>query len=368
MVKLNLGCGFRKVEGFINIDNRPEVEPDLVHDITQGLPYRDNEVDEIVAVDCLEHLERMEVLRLMDEIWRVLKQGGIFKHRTPSSDGRGAFQDPYHKSFWNINTWKYYFSDPIYKDLYGTKANFNILHLEDVWSGDNVIHTHCIYEAIKAVAKLKISLGCVYDDVRILNMILRRSDLGNMTIFAKHNPESATKGLNEALGSIEKTDADIAILAHQDMFFPVGWMPRLAEKISQLPDSWIVAGVWGIDKEQRHCGRIYERRTPGITASQHEFPVEAIALDECCLIVNMQSGFRFDEELEGFHLYGTYAAMRGQEMGTVWVIDCPPEHFAKRSFDWEPDDDFKKAWEWLKQRFPDQEICSPVYKEETNAL
>ncbi|GAH16219.1 unnamed protein product, partial [marine sediment metagenome] len=25
-------------------------------------------------------------------------------------------------------------------------------------------------------------------------------------------------------------------------------------------------------------------------------------------IVNMKSGFRFDEELEGFHLYGTYAA------------------------------------------------------------
>jgi hypothetical protein len=305
----------------------------------------------------------------MDEIWRVLKHGGIFKHRTPSSDGRGAFQDPYHKSFWNINTWKFYFTDPAYRELYRTKANFNILRLEDVWSGDNVIHTHCIYAAVKPGEKLEIAVGCTYDDIRMIESIVKQSDLGGMVVFAKYKPESATKGLNEVLGNIEKEAADIAILTHQDMFFPVGWMERFAEKISQLPDSWIVAGVWGIDKEQRHCGAIYDRRKPGITASQHDFPVEVIALDECCLVVNMKSGFRFDEGLEGFHLYGIYAALRAQEMGgTVWVIDCPPEHYTRRTYCWKPDGAFEKVWEWLKQRFPDKEICSPVYKEETDAL
>ncbi len=361
MVKLNLGCGFRHQEGFINIDNRAEVKPGLVCDITQGLPYKDNEIDEIIAVDLLEHLERMEVLDLMDEIWRVLKQGGIFKHRTPSSDGRGAFQDPYHKSFWNINTWKYYFSDPAYRELYGTKANFNIAYLEDIWTGDKVVHTHCIYEALKQpIKELKIMLGCIYNDVDILARVLNRSDLGGMTIFAKHNSESATKGLNEVLDNIEKGNGDIAILAHQDLFLPVGWQKQLIEKISALPDSWVVAGVWGIDNNGIYCGSIYDRRTPGISTTRHEFPVEAITLDECCIIVNMKSGFRFDEGFKGFDLYGTYAAMRAQEMGTAWVIDCPPEHYAKRPFDWKPDDDFIKGWEWLEKRFPTREIYSTV--------
>jgi predicted SAM-dependent methyltransferase len=42
MVKLNLGCGFRKLENYINIDNRAEVNPDLICDVIEGLPYEDN--------------------------------------------------------------------------------------------------------------------------------------------------------------------------------------------------------------------------------------------------------------------------------------------------------------------------------------
>ncbi|GAF98332.1 unnamed protein product, partial [marine sediment metagenome] len=231
MIKLNLGCGLKRSgNGFVNIDNRAEVNPDLVHDITTGLSYKDNEVDEIVAVDFIEHLERMEVLNLMDEIWRVLKHEGRFSHITPSDEGRGAWQDPYHKSAWNINTWRYYFTHPAYRELYNTKANFKILHLEDVWTGDKICHTHCIYEAIKQPTKeLNVMLGCIYNDRRKIETILKRSFLESMVIFAKYNPESATKGLNAALDNIEKEDGDIAILAHQDIFFPPGWQKRLME-------------------------------------------------------------------------------------------------------------------------------------------
>lgn len=150
-MKINLGCGKRKMPGFINIDIQERVNPDLVCDITEGLPYEENTVDEVVAIDFIEHLERPEVMRLMDEIHRVLKPGGKFFHRTPSGEGRGAWQDPTHRSAWNINTWRYYFTDPAYRDLYGTVANFKILQLfDDVTDKENkVIHTHCLYEAIK---------------------------------------------------------------------------------------------------------------------------------------------------------------------------------------------------------------------------
>ncbi len=150
-MKLNLGSGKRKMPDFINIDNRKEVNPDLLCDIERGLPFESDSIQEIVAIDLIEHLSREGVLFLMDEVHRCLTAGGLFYHRTPSSDGRGAWQDPNHKSAWNINTWRFYFSDPAYRELYGTKANFKILQLFDEWTDkeNKVLHTHCLYEAIK---------------------------------------------------------------------------------------------------------------------------------------------------------------------------------------------------------------------------
>ena len=150
-LKLNLGSGKRKLAGFVNIDFQERCKPDVICNLAEGIPYPDNLVDEIIAIDFIEHLERHEVMKLMDEVYRVLKPKGTFYHRTPSSDGRGAWQDPTHKSAWNLNTWKYYFTDPAYRDLYGTVANFKILQLfDEVTDKENkVIHTHCFYEAVK---------------------------------------------------------------------------------------------------------------------------------------------------------------------------------------------------------------------------
>jgi predicted SAM-dependent methyltransferase len=53
MKKLNLGCGKRKQDGFINIDNRAEFEPDLICDIINGLPFEDDSVDMVLANDFL---------------------------------------------------------------------------------------------------------------------------------------------------------------------------------------------------------------------------------------------------------------------------------------------------------------------------
>lgn len=147
---LNLGCGYRQYEGCVNIDIREETKPDLVCDVMQGLPYADNSVDQIRADDFLEHLPIGKVVPVMEEIWRVLKPGGIFESSTPSTDGRGAFQDPTHCSFWNQNSWLYY-SDPAYRNLYGIKADFEIVSIEDTEPDPAlmIIHTHVIAKARK---------------------------------------------------------------------------------------------------------------------------------------------------------------------------------------------------------------------------
>jgi predicted SAM-dependent methyltransferase len=149
-VRLNLGCGYRKLDGYINIDNRKEIEPDACVDIICGLPYSDSSIDEIIASDFLEHIPIGKVIFVMEEIWRVLKPNGIFESLTPSTDGRGAFQDPTHVSFWNKNSWLYY-SNKEYRDLYNIKANFDIIKLEDMVTNQSIkiIHTHVIAKATK---------------------------------------------------------------------------------------------------------------------------------------------------------------------------------------------------------------------------
>jgi O-antigen biosynthesis protein len=48
------------------------------------------------------------VVGMMNELYRVLAPGGWLMTGTASTDGRGAFQDPTHQSFWNPNSFWYY--------------------------------------------------------------------------------------------------------------------------------------------------------------------------------------------------------------------------------------------------------------------
>ena len=139
-MKLNLGCGYRKLRDYINIDIRENVRPDLVCDIENGLPFKDGTVDEVRAFDILEHIKIGMTISAIEEIWRVLVDGGMLYHMTPSTDGRGAFQDPTHKSFWNINSWLYY-TDDAHRKLYDIKAKFKVDELFDKKSHFEIVYT-----------------------------------------------------------------------------------------------------------------------------------------------------------------------------------------------------------------------------------
>lgn len=149
-MKLNLGSGFRPQAGFINIDNSMKCEPDVLCDVTDGLPYDDSSVDEVRAWDLLEHIPIGKIIFVIEEVWRVLKAGGLFESFTPDAErGQGAFQDPTHVSFWVENSWLYY-SHPAYRQLYDIKANFEPIDIRRVATDEHsrVYHLH-----VKAIAK-----------------------------------------------------------------------------------------------------------------------------------------------------------------------------------------------------------------------
>lgn len=152
-VKINLGSGQQKLEGFINIDNRLEMSPDVCCDVIAGLPFADSSVDMVRAWDFLEHIPLGKTVSVIEEIYRVLKPGGIFDSHTPdASRGQGAFQDPTHISFWVKNSWLYYSND-LFRSLYNVKAKFQIDSINEIPDAGNdhngVYHLHVIATAIK---------------------------------------------------------------------------------------------------------------------------------------------------------------------------------------------------------------------------
>jgi predicted SAM-dependent methyltransferase len=75
-MKIHIGCGGKKLEGYVNVDVRAVVKPDQVVDITAGWPWCSDTVDEVASYHVLEHLTKQEALHVMRETLRVLKTGG----------------------------------------------------------------------------------------------------------------------------------------------------------------------------------------------------------------------------------------------------------------------------------------------------
>lgn len=76
-LKLNVGCGTNKIQGFINIDTEESCKPDLIHNIMEDpLPFPDGSAEEIVFFHCIEHIRKCYHRAVLTEFARVLKPGG----------------------------------------------------------------------------------------------------------------------------------------------------------------------------------------------------------------------------------------------------------------------------------------------------
>jgi O-antigen biosynthesis protein len=111
LVALDLGAATNKPDGYLGVDRRAGNGVDMVVDLTNGICLEDSSVGVIRAVDFIEHIP--DKVGLFNEIHRLLAHGGMLLSLTPSTDGRGAYQDPTHVAFYNENSF-WYFTDPEY--------------------------------------------------------------------------------------------------------------------------------------------------------------------------------------------------------------------------------------------------------------
>jgi predicted SAM-dependent methyltransferase len=73
LLKLNLGCGSNKIDGYVNIDTEPSTKPDLVLDfVNNKLPYKDNSVNQILLFHVIEHIPKTLRRNFLGELRRVL--------------------------------------------------------------------------------------------------------------------------------------------------------------------------------------------------------------------------------------------------------------------------------------------------------
>ena len=136
---LDFGGAHNAAEGFTTVDIH---DADITGDVMGVLgEMPDNSVGVIRASDFLEHIS--DKVGLMNECHRVLAHGGMFLSTTPSSDGRGAYQDPTHISFWNENSFWYYTDSNYAKYVPEITARYQVSLLETVyptpWHEENKI-------------------------------------------------------------------------------------------------------------------------------------------------------------------------------------------------------------------------------------
>jgi Methyltransferase domain len=77
--RLNLGCGDKILDGYVNVDvvaSRAGRSPDVMCDLRDLHPFESDSVDEVLAVHVVEHFWRWEVLAVLKEWARVLRPGG----------------------------------------------------------------------------------------------------------------------------------------------------------------------------------------------------------------------------------------------------------------------------------------------------
>ncbi|MDQ6965213.1 MAG: class I SAM-dependent methyltransferase [Mariprofundales bacterium] len=92
---LDVGCGPNRAEGAVGLDHHPASDADVLADFgKEAFPFIDNSFDRVICSHVIEHMR--EPVKLMEEIWRVLKVDGIVEVKTPHYTHWTSWGDPTH--------------------------------------------------------------------------------------------------------------------------------------------------------------------------------------------------------------------------------------------------------------------------------
>ena len=115
--KLEVGCGDNKRVGYIGMDIVPLDGVDIVHDMNKiPWPFDQNEFEEIIFDDVLEHSKNF--LGILEEIYRVGKNGCAIKISVPHYSSDNMYADPTHTMFFSSRSFNYFDKSLGYKHTF----------------------------------------------------------------------------------------------------------------------------------------------------------------------------------------------------------------------------------------------------------
>jgi hypothetical protein len=164
---------------------------------------------------------------------------------------------------------------------------------------------------------MKWSVICATNNENVLNSCLLSSPeiRSAAEVILQRGFFSAAAAYN---AGIEKSGADILVFAHQDVYLPEGWVASLkkaVEMLSKTDPQWAVLGIWGVDRSGAGVGNLYCAGLMRTLGESFAVPKEVRSLDEAVLIIRKSSGVRFDENMPGFHMYGTDICQEANRQG-----------------------------------------------------
>src|SRR3990172_7759561 len=125
-MKIDIGCGSNKREGFVGVDSVAGEQVDYVVDVeTEDLPFEDNSDEHAFSSHAFEHIRSPQ--RALREIVRVCKHDALVEIWTPYLKSNDAFLLG-HFNFYNENIWKHICY--LYDDFYFADApgRFQLQH------------------------------------------------------------------------------------------------------------------------------------------------------------------------------------------------------------------------------------------------
>jgi predicted SAM-dependent methyltransferase len=103
-VKINLGSGHWKFDGWVNVDLDRASLPEVCADLGFALPIQDGVADLMHSEDFIDQLELNQARQFLSECHRILKPGGVLRTLTPDLE-RLAYlylhEQERLKSLWN---------------------------------------------------------------------------------------------------------------------------------------------------------------------------------------------------------------------------------------------------------------------------
>ena len=98
-MKLDLGCGYAKRDGYTRVDYDSAVLPDITHDLNVfPYPIENDVADEVLLIHVLEHLAPLpeDYKKLWQEIYRICKNGAKINIEVPHWLHENFYHDPTH--------------------------------------------------------------------------------------------------------------------------------------------------------------------------------------------------------------------------------------------------------------------------------